>query len=102
MVRLMEIAAFHAVQPYCEGDEITVATPINIIHRAVCGVGARIRSEAVVERSDECFYTVRVSTRDDVQEIGSGTVSRAVVSAGRFLGIHEPNTACFETGDIAG
>ena len=29
-------------------------------------------------------------------------MSRAVVSAGRFPRIHEPNTACFETGDIAG
>ena len=40
MVRLMEVAAFHAIQPYCEGDEITVGTAINIIHRAASGVGA--------------------------------------------------------------
>jgi predicted thioesterase len=26
MIRLMETAAFHALQPYCEGDEITVGT----------------------------------------------------------------------------
>jgi hypothetical protein len=29
MIRLMETAAFHALQPYCEGDEITVGTSIN-------------------------------------------------------------------------
>ena len=34
MIRLMETAAFHALQPYCEGDEITVGTSINIQHRA--------------------------------------------------------------------
>ena len=34
MIRLMETAAFHALQPYCEGDEITVGTSINIEHRA--------------------------------------------------------------------
>src|ERR1035438_2927447 len=34
MVRLMETAAFRALQPYCEGDEITVGTAINIEHRA--------------------------------------------------------------------
>ena len=85
MVRLMEVAAFHAIQPYCEGDEITVGTAINIIHRAASGIGARIRAEAVVEKFDGRFYTVRVSARDDVQEIGSGTVGRAVVSAGKFL-----------------
>ena len=27
MIRLMETAAFHALQPYCEGDEITVGRP---------------------------------------------------------------------------
>jgi len=85
MVRIMEIAAFHAIQPYCEGDEITVGTAINIIHRAASGIGARIRAEAVVEKFDGRFYTVRVSARDDVQEIGSGTVGRAVVSVGEFL-----------------
>ena len=85
MVRLMETAAFHAIQPYCEGDEITVGTAINIIHRAASGIGARIRAEAVVEKFDGRFYTVRVSARDDVQEIGSGTVGRAVVSVRKFL-----------------
>jgi fluoroacetyl-CoA thioesterase len=85
MVRLMEVAAFHAIQPYCEGDEITVGTAINIIHRAASGVGARIRAEAVVEKFDGRFYTVRVSTRDEKQEIGSGTVVRAIVSVGKFM-----------------
>ena len=85
MVRLMEIAAFHSIQPYCEGDEITVGTAVNVIHRAASGVGARIRAEAVVEKFDGRFYTVRVSARDDMQEIGSGTVGRAVVSVGKFM-----------------
>lgn len=85
MIRLMEVAAFHAIQPYCEGDEISVGTAINVIHRAASGVGARIRAEAVLEKFDGRFYTVRVSARDDVQEIGSGTVGRAIVSVGNFV-----------------
>jgi predicted thioesterase len=85
MIRLMEIAAFRALQPYCEGDEITVGTAINIEHRAASGIGARIRAEGVLESFDGKFYTVRVSARDDTQEIGRGTVGRAVVSVGRFL-----------------
>jgi len=85
MVRLMEVAAFHAIQPYCENDEITVGTAINIIHRAASGVGARIRTEAVVEKFDGRFYTVRVSAWDEVQQIGSGTVGRAIVSVGKFM-----------------
>jgi fluoroacetyl-CoA thioesterase len=85
MVRLMETAAFRALQPYCEGDEITVGTAINIEHRAASGIGARIRAEAVVESFDGKFYTVRVTTRDDQREIGRGTVGRAVVSVGKFV-----------------
>ena len=39
MIGLMEVAAFRALQPSCEGDEITVGTAINIEHRAATGVG---------------------------------------------------------------
>ena len=85
MIRLMETAAFHALQPYCEGDEITVGTSINIVHRAASGVGARIKAEAVLESFDGRFYTLRVTARDDVREIGRGTVGRAVVSIGKLL-----------------
>ncbi len=85
MIRLMETAAFHALQSHCEGDEITVGTSINIEHRAASGIGARIKVEAVLEAFDGRFYTVRVTARDDIQEIGRGTVGRAVVSMGKFL-----------------
>ncbi len=85
MIRLMEIAAFHALRPYCEGDEISVGTSIHIEHRAASGVGARIEAEAVVESFDGRFYTLRVTAHDDAREIGRGTVSRAVVSVARFM-----------------
>jgi fluoroacetyl-CoA thioesterase len=85
MIRLMETAAFHALQPFCEGDEITVGTAINVEHRAASGIGARIRVEAVLESFDGRFYAVRVTARDDVQEIGRGTVVRAAVNLGRFM-----------------
>lgn len=85
MIRLMETAAFHALQPYCEGDEITVGTSIRVEHRAASGIGARIKVEAVLEAFDGRFYRVRVTARDDTQEIGRGTVGRAVVSMGKFL-----------------
>ncbi len=85
MIRLMETAAFHALQPYCEGDEITVGTAINIQHRAASGIGAHIQAEAALESFDGRFYTLRVTARDDAQEIGRGTVGRAVVSVGKFV-----------------
>ena len=85
MIGLMETAAFQALQPYCEGDEISVGTAISIQHRAASGIGAHIAAEAVLESFDGRFYTFRVTTRDDVQEIGRGTVGRAIVSVGKLL-----------------
>lgn len=85
MIRLMETAAFHALQPYCEGDEITVGTSVNVEHRAASGIGARITAEAVLQSFDGRFYTLRVTARDQVREIGRGTVGRAVVGVGNFV-----------------
>jgi fluoroacetyl-CoA thioesterase len=85
MIRLMETAAFLALHPYCEGDEITVGTSIHIEHRAASVIGSLIKAEAVLESFDGRFYTLRVTARDDTQEIGRGTVGRAVVTIGKFL-----------------
>jgi len=85
MIRLMETAAFHALQPYCEGDEITVGTAIHVEHRAASGIGTRVKAEAVLESFDGKFYTVRVTARDDRREIGRGTVNRAVINVAKFL-----------------
>jgi fluoroacetyl-CoA thioesterase len=85
MIRLMETAAFHALQPYCEGDEISVGTSINIQHRAASGIGAHIVAQAELESFDGRFYTLGVSARDDIQEIGRGTVGRAIVSVSKFV-----------------
>ena len=85
MIRLMETAAFHALQPHCEGDEITVGTAINIEHRAATGIGALVKAEAVLESFEGRFYVLRVAARDDTQEIGRGTVQRATVTVGKFV-----------------
>lgn len=85
MIRLMETAAFLALHPYCEGDEITVGTSINVEHRAASAIGARIKADAVLELFDGRFYTMRVTAQDEVREIGRGSVGRAVVSVRKFL-----------------
>ena len=84
MIRLMETAAFQALQPYCEDDEISVGTGINIEHRAASGIGARIKAEAILESFDGRFYKLSVTAHHDGREIGRGTVARAVVSISRF------------------
>jgi fluoroacetyl-CoA thioesterase len=85
MIRLMETAGFNALQPFCEGGEITVGISINIEHRAASGIGMRIHAEAELESFDGRFYTMRVSAHDGTQEIGRGTVGRAVVDVPSFV-----------------
>lgn len=84
MIRLMEIAAFQALQSYCEGDEISVGTAINIQHRTASSIGTRVRAEAVLESFDGRFYTLGVTVRDQEREIGQGTVGRAIIRMGEF------------------
>ncbi len=85
MIRLMETAASLALHPYLEEGEISVGTQIHVEHRAASGMGAKVRAEAVLESFDGRFYTVRVEARDELQEIGRGTVGRAVVKVSQFL-----------------
>jgi fluoroacetyl-CoA thioesterase len=85
MVRLMETAGLFAMQPYAEGDEITVGTAINVEHRAAAMLGATVTAEAVVEKIDGRFYTLRVRAWDNKQEIGRGTIGRAFVSLAKVM-----------------
>ncbi len=85
MIRLMETAGYHALQPFCEGDEISVGTAIHIEHRAPVGVNAIVKAEAVVDAFDGKFYTLRVTATDGDKEIGAGTIKRAIVSTGKVL-----------------
>jgi predicted thioesterase len=85
MIGLMEVAAYRALQPFCEEGEVTLGTAINIEHRAATTVGDHIQAKAVVEAFDGRFYTLRVSARQGEREIGRGTVARAVVNVGKFM-----------------
>jgi predicted thioesterase len=48
------------------------------------GLVRALPPEAAVESFDGRFYTVRVSASEGAQEIGRGTVGRAVVSVSMF------------------
>jgi len=85
MIRLMEIACFEALQPFCEEGEITVGISIHVEHRAATGIGVKVRARAELESFDGRFYTMRVTADDGVHEIGNGTVRRAVVHVPSFL-----------------
>ena len=85
MIRLMETACFEALQPFCDEGEITVGISIHVEHRAASGIGMRIHARAALESFDGRFYVMRVTADDGTQEIGRGTVGRAVVHVPSFL-----------------
>ena len=75
---------FNALEPFCEGDEVSVGTAINVVHRAPATVGMKITTEAVLESFDGRFYTFKVSASNGVEVIGYGTIARAIVSKAKF------------------
>ena len=85
MIRLMETACFQALLPYHEAGEMNVGTAINVEHRAATGVGAKVKAEGVLESFDGRFYVMRVRAWDERQEIGRGTVTRAMVHLPRLM-----------------
>ncbi len=85
MIRLMETACFLALQPYCDEGEITVGVSIHVEHRAASEMGVRIHAEAELESFDGRSYIMRVRAHDGAQEIGRGTVGRAVVHIPSFV-----------------
>ena len=84
MIGWMEAAGFDALLPFCEADEVTVGTAINVNHRAPTGVGALVKCEAVLESINGRFLTFRVSAHNGRDVIGSGTIGRAIVSKAKF------------------
>ena len=61
-----------------------------VVMGAASGIGSHIQAEAALESFDGRFYVLRVSARDDLQEIGRGTVGRAAVSVGKFMKKSQP------------
>ena len=84
MIGMMEAAAYNALEPFCEGDEVSVGTAINVVHRAPAVEGQTIKTEAMLESFDGRFYTFKVSASNGNEVIGYGTIARAIVSKAKF------------------
>jgi fluoroacetyl-CoA thioesterase len=88
MIGLMEWAAANAMLPFCDEGEISVGTAINIEHRAPTTVGARVKTEAVLESARGRFFVFRVTAHNGVEEIGRGTVTRTFVNPAKVAERH--------------
>ena len=91
MIGLMEWAAANAMLPFLDEGEISVGTAINIEHRAPTAIGARVKTEAVLESSDGRFLVFRVTAHNGKAEIGRGTVTRTIVNPAKVAEKHLGN-----------
>jgi fluoroacetyl-CoA thioesterase len=98
MIGWMEAAGFEALLPFCEGDEVSVGTAINIIHRAPTGVDTTVKCEAVLESINGRFLIFRVSAHNGSEVIGNGTIGRAIVSKSKFEQKHRSNAVAGAVG----
>jgi fluoroacetyl-CoA thioesterase len=85
MIGWMEYACFEAQKPFCGPGETTVGTAIHVDHRAPTSVGQKVIAEAILDRVEGRFYIFRVIARNQLQQIGSGFVHRAVVNVAKFM-----------------
>lgn len=86
MIGWMEMACYRALEPFQEGDETNVGTAIHVRHLAPAGVGATVRAEAELEKINGRFHVMRCRAWQGDKLLGEGTVDRAFVSVGRFMG----------------
>jgi fluoroacetyl-CoA thioesterase len=84
MILMMENAALNAIRPYLEPGESAVGTAIDVRHLAATPVGHTVRAEAEVIKIDGKRIEFRVSARDEVEEIGSGTHQRMLIDLRSF------------------
>lgn len=85
MVALMEHAAMTAVAPFLAEGDTTVGGYIATSHIAPSPVGATIEAEAVVTAVEGRKIEFTVEARCDGKVIGSGTHTRFIVNAAKFM-----------------
>ena len=84
MITAMENAALNAVRDYLDQGESAVGTGVNIRHLAATPVGHRVIAQAEVTKVDGRRIEFKVSARDEIEEIGTGTHERMVVDLARL------------------
>ena len=84
MILTIENAALNAIKPYLEPGESAVGTSVDVRHVAATPVGHDIAAEAEVTQVEGRRVTFKVSARDEIETIGTGTHERMVVDLTRI------------------
>jgi predicted thioesterase len=86
LVALCEEATVAAIAPHLEEGNTSVGARIHFDHLAPSGCGARVEARAGVVDVDGRMVTFAVTVTEGDETIARGTIVRAVVERGRFLG----------------
>jgi len=84
MSLMMEMAAIDAMQPYMEPGEMSVGIVVNVQHLAATPEGHKVTAYAEVTKVDGRRVEFNVRAADEMDEIGTGTHSRAVADRAKF------------------
>lgn len=84
MIRMMEMAAHHLLQPFYDEGESSVGTRIDVRHTAATPLGMRVWARARLTEVDENRCLFEVTAFDEKEEVGRGTHERFVIEVARF------------------
>jgi fluoroacetyl-CoA thioesterase len=84
MVGLMEWTCVQLLEPHLEAGEGSLGTHIDVSHKAATPVGFTVTVDAELTENRGPRARFKVSAHDGVDEIGSGTHERFIVSWDRF------------------
>lgn len=85
MAALMEHAAAAAIRPALPDGKTSVGVSLQIAHISATPVGMEVEAVATVTKVEGNRVEFAVTARDQAGEIGSGTHTRVIVDAARFL-----------------
>jgi fluoroacetyl-CoA thioesterase len=84
MSLMMEMAAIDAMKPYLEPGEMSVGIVVNVQHLAATPEGHKVTAYAEVTKVEGRRVEFTVRATDEMDEIGTGTHSRAVAGRAKF------------------
>ena len=84
MSLMMELAAIDAIRPFLEPGEMSVGISVNVNHLAATPEGRKVTAYAEVTKAEGRRVEFSVRASDDVEDIGAGIHSRAVIDRAKF------------------
>jgi predicted thioesterase len=84
MVKIMEFAAYKALEPFYEDHESSVGVHVEVRHLSATPLGMTVRAVARLTRIEDRRYFFDLTAYDEQEKIGEGTHERFIIDVNRF------------------